>query len=103
MGLQKIVRFVLDKMDWNERMSFAAMMSQAALGRIMARGMTVNTVVDIGASNGMWSQSVMPFFPSARYLLIEAQRLHEADLKRFVSDHSNAEFVLKAAGEKAGT
>lgn len=103
MGLQKIVRFVLDKMGWSERMSFVAMMSQAALDRIAARGMTVGTVVDIGASNGMWSASVMPYFPTAQYLLIEAQKVHESDLKRFVADHPNAQFVLKAAGEKPGT
>ena len=103
MGLQKIVRFVLDRMGWNERMSFVAMMSQAALDRILARGVTVGTVVDIGASNGMWSESVMPYFPDARYLLIEAQQVHEAGLKRFAATHRNTQYVLKAAGEKAGT
>jgi len=35
--LQKIVRFVLDKMGWRECMSFVAMPSQAALDRITAR------------------------------------------------------------------
>ena len=84
MGLQKIVRFVLDKMGWNERMSFVAMMSQAALDRIAARGISVGTVVDMGASNGMWSQTVMPYFPNAQYLLIEAQKVHEAELQQFV-------------------
>ncbi len=103
MGLQKIARFVLDKMDWNERMSFVAMKSGAALARITARGITVNTVVDIGASTGVWSESVMSYFPGAKFLLIEAQTTHKADLKRFVSAHPNAQYVLKAAGEKAGT
>jgi FkbM family methyltransferase len=103
LGLQKIARFVLDKMDWNERMSFLAMKSGAALDRIIARGIEVGTVVDIGASNGVWSKSVMPYFPGAQYLLIEAQTLHEADLKRFVAAHPNAQYVLKAAGEKTGT
>ena len=103
MGLFQVVRFVLDKMDWNERMSFVAMRSEAALARITARGIAVGTVVDIGASTGIWSESVMPFFPEARYLLVEAQKVHEADLKRFVSAHPNAQYVLKAAGEKSGT
>jgi FkbM family methyltransferase len=102
MGLQKIVRFVLDKMGWSERMSFVAMMSQAALDRIAARGITVGTVVDIGASNGMWSGSVMAYFPDAQYLLIEAQEVHEAELKRFVADRPNTQYILKAAGEKTG-
>jgi FkbM family methyltransferase len=102
MGLQKIIRFVLDKMGWNERMSFVAMMSHTALDRIQSRGMTVGTVVDIGASNGSWSESVMAHFPDAKYLLIEAQPAHDVGLKRFVTRHPNAQYVLKAAGEKAG-
>jgi FkbM family methyltransferase len=103
MGLQKALRFILKKKAWSERMAFVAMLSQAALDRILSRGMTIGTVVDIGASNGMWSESVMPYFPRAKYLLIEAQDVHAADLKRFAASHSNAEYVLKAAGEKAGT
>jgi FkbM family methyltransferase len=103
MLLGKILRFVLDTMGWNERVTFAAMQTSAALTRITARGIEVGTVIDIGASNGSWSQSVMPFFPKARYLLVEAQQTHEADLKQFVSRNPNAEYVLKAAGEKPGT
>jgi FkbM family methyltransferase len=99
----KIVQFVLNTMGWNERMTFAAMQTSAALRRITARGIEVGTVVDIGASNGSWSKSVMPFFPSARYLLVEAQNTHEVELKKFVEAHPNAEYILKAAGEKPGT
>src|SRR5580692_1325879 len=103
MGLEKIAQFVLDKMGWNERMSFVAMKSAAALTRITARGITIGTVVDIGASTGVWSESVMPHFPDAQYFLIEAQKIHEDNLNRFVAAHTNAQYVLKAAGEKSGT
>lgn len=103
MGLQKVLRFLLKKMRWSERMGFVALLSQAALDRILSRGMTIGTVVDIGASNGMWSESVMPYFPHARYLLIEAQAVHRPDLDRFTARHPNAAYVLKAAGEKSGT
>jgi FkbM family methyltransferase len=103
MGLWKIIRFALDKLDWNERMTYVSMRTEAALGRITARGIAVGTVVDIGASTGLWSQSVMPYFPDAHYLLVEAQKLHENDLKRFVAAHPKAQYVLKAAGENAGT
>jgi FkbM family methyltransferase len=103
MGLQKIVRYVLGKMGWAERMSFVALLSPAALDRIVGRGMAINTVIDIGASNGMWSESVLPYFPGARYLLIEAQKTHEKNLQRFTKNRPNMEYVLKAAGEKSGT
>jgi FkbM family methyltransferase len=103
MGLQKALRFILKRKAWGERMAFVAMLSQAALDRILSRGMPIGTVVDIGASNGMWSESVMHYFPSARYLLIEAQDVHAEGLKSFAASHPNADYVLKAAGEKAGT
>jgi FkbM family methyltransferase len=99
----KFVRFVLNSMNWNERMSFAAMDTSAALRRITARGLSVGTVIDIGASNGQWSESVRPFFSDARYLLIEAQNVHEPALQRHVSRHKGAHYVLKAAGASAGT
>src|ERR1700761_7610530 len=103
MGLQKALRFVLKKMAWSERMAFVALLSGAALDRILSRGMVVGTVIDIGASNGMWSESVMPYFPDAKYLLIEAQDVHAAGLEAFTARHPNADYVLKAAGEKPGT
>jgi len=50
MGLGKIAQFVLNKTDRNERMSFVAMRTERALARIVARGIEVGPVVDIGAS-----------------------------------------------------
>jgi FkbM family methyltransferase len=99
----KMVRGLLNRMGWNERMTFAAMDTAAALRRITARGLTVGTVIDIGASNGQWSQSVHRFFPDAHYLLIEAQEVHEPELQRFVARNPRTHYVLKAAGEAPGT
>jgi len=99
----KIIRLLLSSMGWNERMSFAAMDSAAALRRIMARGLSVGTVIDIGASNGQWSETARPYFPNPQYLLIEAQRVHEPELQRYVAQHPGAHYVLKAAGEAPGT
>jgi len=99
----KIVRFVLGGMRWHERMSFVALDTGAALRRITRRGLEVGTVIDIGASNGQWSESVRPFFPDAQYLLIEAQTVHEPELQQHVARHGRAHYVLKAAGASAGT
>jgi len=73
-----------------------------ALYRILQRNHTFHTVVDIGASNGCWTESLMKYFPQCEYLLVEAQPLHEAALVDFVSKHNNAQFVLAAAGEAKG-
>jgi FkbM family methyltransferase len=61
-----------------------------------------NTVIDIGASNGSWSASLMRHFPSCSYLLVEAQPVHQKPLEEFCARHANARFVLAAAGERGG-
>ena len=60
------------------------------------------TVVDIGASDGSWSAELMRHFPDCRYLLVEAQPVHEEALRGFCARHANAQFVLAAAGERDG-
>ena len=75
---------------------------QDALGRCFSRGLNVQTVIDVGASDGRWSKKCMNFFPSAKYLLIDAQEGHRQSLENFKNEFSNVDFVLAAAGAKKG-
>ncbi len=43
-----------------------------ALKRLKAAGFAPDFVVDVGASSGIWSQSIQPLFPDARFILVEA-------------------------------
>ena len=85
-----------------ETVSFAASSTERALERITGRGLTLNTVIDVGASNGSWSEACMRYFPSASYFLVEAQTLHEPALKTFCDAHPNARYILAAAGNTDG-
>lgn len=71
------------------------------LERAAARGMGLNTWVDVGASNGSWSLQAERYFPNARFLLFEplAERRYELDIlsRRHGFDH-----VAAAAGASAG-
>ncbi len=62
----------------------------------------IKTVVDIGASNGMWSDLCMKFYPSVNYLLIEAQQVHKPALEKFCDANQNCQFALVAAGDREG-
>jgi FkbM family methyltransferase len=63
----------------------------------------IETVIDIGASDGRWSQGMMKYYPSARYLLIEAQRTtHEPMLRKFQAGHKNVICEMCAAGNRSG-
>lgn len=85
-----------------EIVAFKAASTVRALERIASRGIEIETVVDIGASNGMWTAATMPILPKARYLLVEAQNGHLDSLKNFVNQHPNTEYVLAAAGDAEG-
>jgi len=76
---------------------------EAAVARIASRKQRIATIVDIGASNGSWSRMAMRHFPMCRYLLIDAQDVHEPALQAFCTAQDNAEFVLAAAGEAIGS
>lgn len=73
-----------------------------AFRALVKRKHAIGTVVDIGASNGSWTEALMRHLPNCRYLLIEAQPVHEPALRRFCARHANAQFVLAAAGEREG-
>ena len=49
-----------------------------AVAAMVDRGHTFKTVIDVGASNGIWSEMVMKHYPDASYLLIEALPAHHA-------------------------
>jgi len=85
-----------------EIVTLRAMSTDRALRRVANRDLEIGTVIDIGASDGRWSGVCAKHYPDAHYLLIEAQDLHEEALKAYVSAHPKAQYVLAAAGTRAG-
>jgi FkbM family methyltransferase len=74
----------------------------SSLTRVIPLCSKINTVIDVGASNGSWSRSVQRFLPSAQYLLIEANKHHEVSLAEYKKQNSRVDFVLAAAGDRVG-
>ena len=73
-----------------------------ALARISKRGLEIGTVIDVGASNGSWSDVCLRYFPTPFYYLIEAQQPHEPALKQFKRAYPRSDYVLSAAGDAVG-
>ncbi|MBP9134884.1 MAG: FkbM family methyltransferase [Saprospiraceae bacterium] len=73
-----------------------------ALSRCLERGVKVNTVIDVGASDGSWTRDCLKHYPNANYLLIEAQQPHKQALDKFCQGNPNVKYVLAAAGRKEG-
>lgn len=75
---------------------------QAALARCQQRNLQINTIIDIGASDGRWSLMARNFFPNSSCFLIEAQSSHEDCLKKIRANNSGIEYIISAAGDKNG-
>lgn len=73
------------------------------LGRFAQREIAVNTVIDIGASNGSWSRQCLQFLPTARYLAVDPLREREPDLAAMKEQFPNFDYALCVAGDQDGT
>jgi len=75
---------------------------EAALLRLAQRSVEIETVIDVGASDSRWTQTVRPFYPNAFFLLIEANLFHESKLQSYVQRVPMTDFVLAVAGNQEG-
>lgn len=73
---------------------------QNALSRLGTHNFTINTVIDIGASNGKWSLKAMPFLQNSSFLAIEPLLERQSALDALKKSHPNFDYLLCAAGEK---
>jgi len=89
-----------DLVSTNSQQTLGTM--DSAFRSIVKRRHFFNTVIDVGASNGSWTDSFMKYFKTCQYLLIEAQPVHTRDLRQFSNEHNNVHIVMAAAGETPG-
>ena len=75
---------------------------ESALVRAVSRGLKVNTVIDVGASDGRWTLIARKFFPDAQFLLIEPNQNHESSLQTLCSEFPNIDYLIAAAGDVSG-
>jgi FkbM family methyltransferase len=89
---------------WIERRGFIPPSQGPANIHIVMRRRSlpsVQTVIDVGASDGRWSREMMRYYPAARYLLIEAQEsAHGPVLRKFQAEHQNVALEICAAGNR---
>lgn len=94
--------YQLKKIQPNRTLTGRRYTMQDALTRCAKRGITINTVIDVGASDGRWSSLCAHTFPDAQYLLVEAQQEHETKLTAYCDENAKASYVIAAAGPDDG-
>ena len=75
---------------------------EASLRRLALKNFCINTVIDVGASNGCWTAVVRRYFPNAFFFLIEANPCHADALLKFKQSKENVDFLMAVAGDSVG-
>jgi FkbM family methyltransferase len=73
---------------------------EATLRHLRDRGFVPETILDVGAAQGYWTQLALYFFPAAKFHLLEPLPHHTDELKKLAAKHPNVSFTLAAAGDK---
>jgi FkbM family methyltransferase len=106
MKLKFFLARLVAKVISNRKIRFACytdLSLESALCRLQDNGLLIaRTVLDVGASDGSWTTRILPFCSAAEYLLVEANPVHEEDLKLFCAKRRNCQYVLAAASDREG-
>ncbi len=106
--LKRSLEFIgLDAYQLRRSLTFPAGSDQRPVGRmdtlledLVARGISCEAVMDVGANKTHWSKTAITFFPNAKFYLIEPQTEMENRLKSFCQKHKNAQYFLLGVGNE---
>jgi FkbM family methyltransferase len=73
-----------------------------ALRRLAGHKIEIASLIDVGASNGVWSKSFAQQFPGRHHLLVEANQIHLPALKDLCQERPNWRFAMTAVGGTTG-
>jgi FkbM family methyltransferase len=102
-AISRLLRKAIQNLGYEKKFAFVAMSTTLAMKRIAARGIKIDTVIDVGASNGSWSLEARKCWPDAHYHLVEANVQHQAALQAVCSATPRFSYVLAAASDEPGT
>ena len=94
----RCVNNILQKLGFNLSRGPGFGMSDM-LGRMKQHSLAVSSILDIGASDGKWSEEAMHHFQEARFLGIDPLAEREEYLKRLSLNHPQFDYVIAAAGD----
>lgn len=73
-----------------------------ALHRLADHKIEIESLIDVGASNGIWSKAFARQFPGRHHLLIDANQVHQSKLSQVCRENPNWHFMMTAVGATTG-
>lgn len=65
-----------------------------SLENLKRKGFNPSVIIDIGAYEGHWTADVLEVYPSAKILMVEAQKSKESVLKIITQTNSNTDYAI---------
>lgn len=65
-------------------------------------GVNADTIIDLGAAQGLWTRKAQEVWPEATYLLFEPLEERKAELEEFARSNPRVQPVFAAAGDSEG-
>jgi FkbM family methyltransferase len=100
--LRFLLNFFMRTFNYDSKVALLALDVSYALGRIANRGLEVNTIVDVGASDGAWSIGAKKIWPKSKCLLVEANSFHKSKLDKLTQATDGYDYILAAASSQDG-
>ena len=75
----------------------------ASLQNAREAGVRVKHVVDVGASNGIWTRKALRIFPDAHFFLFDALESNRSALEKLKREHPACDYWIGALGPEPGT
>jgi len=100
--IKKLLKLILNSIGLEKIGHSSSLSLKSALKRISTKNIQIQTVIDIGASDGGWTKIAKSCFPDAFYFLVEANQYHLKSLENYKASSQNIDFILAAAGDTNG-
>jgi FkbM family methyltransferase len=75
---------------------------EGAMRRLAGHKIEIGSLIDIGASDGIWSKAFAKEFPGRHHLLVDANQVHLPKLTQVCRENPNWQFVMTAVGDRTG-
>lgn len=75
----------------------------SSLKRAKKQGIIPQTVIDIGASNGLWTRECFTIFPEARYFLVDPLLQNTPSLEKLAMQNQRIKYWCGALGSSEGS
>lgn len=72
----------------------------SGLQRFITTSSSVNTIIDVGAAAGTWTERAIPLFPKSNFLLVEPLVERKTELETLAKKHQNINLLFKALGKE---